>query len=26
VFNNAHNIQATVSTENMLAMLQSVKG
>jgi uroporphyrinogen decarboxylase len=24
VFNNAHNIQASVSTENMLAMLQSV--
>jgi hypothetical protein len=25
VFNNAHNIQATVPTENMLAMLKSVK-
>jgi hypothetical protein len=26
VYNNVHNIQATVPTENMLALLQSVKG
>jgi uroporphyrinogen decarboxylase len=26
VYNNVHNIQATVPTENMLALLESVRG